>query len=106
MSVATSFSFLSLFHDATPPVAVHMLSLVKPDKAKGVENLLIKMASSRQLNGTCNEKRAAASRSTVCLSHMHAGRVDEPRLIQLLNQVSDGETKTKIVVRCVACVRT
>ena len=59
--------------------AVSRIAVVKPDRARGVEELLLRMARSGQLQG----------------------RVTEPQLIQFLEQISGQEKKaeTKITVR-------
>lgn len=56
---------------------MHRIGLVKPEKARGVEDMIISLARSGQLGG----------------------RVDEPKLINLLEQIT-GSTKkeTKITV--------
>ena len=55
------------------------IAVVKPDKARGVEELLLRMARGGQLQG----------------------RVTEAQMVQFLEQISDQEKKseTKITVR-------
>ena len=59
--------------------AVSRIAVVRPDKARGVEELLLRMARSGQLQG----------------------RVTEAQLVQFLEQISGQEKKaeTKITVR-------
>eukprot|EP01137_Pigoraptor_chileana_P009400 Opistho-2@57591 len=57
--------------------AVGRISSVKPDKARAVEELIIRMARSGQL----------------------AGKVDEPQLISLLEQVGGAEKKSAPTVK-------
>ncbi len=52
------------------------IALVKPEKARAVEDMIIRAAQSGQLGG----------------------QVDEPKLIQLLEQISGSQPKTKVTV--------
>ena len=62
-----------------PRRPVSRIAVVKPDKARGVEELLLRMARGGQLQG----------------------RVNEAQMVQFLEQISDQEkkTETKITVR-------
>jgi len=53
------------------------VALVKPDKARSVEDMIIRAAQTGQLGG----------------------KVDEQRLISLLEQISEKEKKTKITIK-------
>lgn len=60
------------------PVVVARISLVKPEKAQRVEDMIIHAAQSGQLGG----------------------KVDEANLINLLDQISEKQQHTKITVPC------
>jgi hypothetical protein len=98
------------------PHAVSRIALVKPDKARGVENMVISMAQRGQISEpvcalrcacmfACDSWAVCVCASTRRLTPASALQVTDAQLLQMLEKVNEQMPKTGITVR-VQCSHT
>ena len=81
-----------------PPLSVARIALVKPDKARGVENVVLNMAQRGQLS---EQARPAGSRAlrVVRSGSAVSAQVSDAQLLKLLEQVNEQTAPKASTVR-------